>query len=281
MVFNNLLFNSKSYFKKYQEKQIFRDLLLIFVAYHPSIEEVENLKKSLSTLSSNIGYAVVSNSHIEGEPIEKLIDDSDYFLSNIDNPGYGAAINRLAKNIGYSPKYIGILNTDLYWENNTFERLVTWLSSNRNCVLAVPKIVDNLGNIQKLCKQNPTILALFSRRFIPNFLKPKFLKKYDNWYVMAKYNYNEIFESSYLSGCCMLVDTKTFLTVGGFDERYFLYLEDADLTRTLSAYGRCIHLPISKIFHRWGRGNYLKINLLIVNLISAFHYFTKWGFKFY
>ena len=96
---------------------------------------------------------------------------------------------------------------------------------------------------------------------------------------MGHKNYDSVFEAPYLSGCCMLIRTTSFIAVGGFDERYFLYLEDADITRSLSSIGRCLHLPTLSVVHNWGRGNYRSLRLLVVNLISAFKYFTKWGLQ--
>ena len=133
------------------------------------------------------------------------------------------------------------------------------------------------GQKQKLCKQNPTLLALISRRFVPYSIKPQWLRQYDRWYQMDDFDYNGIFEVPYLSGCCMLFNSSSFVKVGGFDEKYFLYLEDADLTRQLTYEGRCIHLPIASVVHAWGRGNYKNIFLTLVNLASAWHYFCKWG----
>lgn len=254
-----------------------RELLLLIVAYHPSQLEVDQLRSCLEDLSSNIGYAVVVNDHRKGEPVEQLADGADYFLANRDNPGYGRAVNRLVVRLGALPEFIGILNTDLSWEPESFEGMLKWLSGHSAVNLAVPQIVNESGNITKLCKQNPTLLGLLSRRFLPDIIKPRWLKHYDRWYEMADYDYNSIIDSTYLSGCCMLVRSEAFRGAGGFDERYFLYLEDADLTRTLSLEGRCIHLPIAQVVHGWGRGNYHNLDLMAVNLISAWHYFRKWG----
>ena len=54
---------------------------------------------------------------------------------------------------------------------------------------------------------------------------------------MADQNYQEVFDAPYLSGCCMLISSEVFSRAGGFDERYFLYLEDADLPVALPAMG--------------------------------------------
>jgi GT2 family glycosyltransferase len=254
-----------------------RQLLLLLVAYHPSPLEVEQLQACLAELPPEVGYAVVVNDHQPGEPVEQLAAGADCFLTNADNPGYGRAVNRLVVRLGQLPPYLGVLNTDLSWCRGTFERLLDWLQQHPQVSLAVPQILDEAGTPQKLCKHHPTVLGLFSRRFLPDWLKPAWLKRYDRWYVMADQNYQEVFDAPYLSGCCMLIRSDAFRRAGGFDERYFLYLEDADLTRSLARDGRCVHLPVAGVVHGWGRGNYRNLGLMAVNLSSAWHYFRKWG----
>jgi len=254
-----------------------RQLLLLLVAYHPSPLEVEQLQACLAEMTPEVGYAVVVNDHHPGEPVDQLQAGADCFLANRDNPGYGRAVNRLVVRLGHLPPYIGVLNTDLSWQAGTFEQLLCWLMQHPQVSLAVPQILDEAGTPQQLCKQHPTVLGLFSRRFLPRSLKPNWLKRYDCWYVMADQNYQEVFAAPYLSGCCMLIRTDAFRRAGGFDERYFLYLEDADLTRSLARDGLCVHLPVAGVVHGWGRGNYRNLGLMAVNLTSAWHYFRKWG----
>ena len=254
-----------------------RKLLLVFVSYHTSEVEVNRLQANLENLHSEIGFALVVNDYSPGQPVEKLAGLADYFLTNLDNPGYGCAVNRLVAHIGKIPLYIGVLNTDLSWKAGTFETMLIWLQQHNDVVLAVPKILDKVGTTQKLCKRNPTVLGLLSRRFLPSWLKPSWLKRYDQWYVMSDQNYDEVFEVPYLSGCCMLIKSEAFSRVCGFDSQYFLYLEDADITRSLRNYGRCVHLPVAEVIHCWGKGNYRNFNLMLVNISSAWYYFCKWG----
>ena len=254
-----------------------RQLLLLLVAYHPTPLEVKQLQACLAALAPQVGYAVVVNDHQLGEPVEQLAEGADCFLTNRDNPGYGRAVNRLVGRLGQLPPLIGVLNTDLTWPVGTFEQLLGWLQQHPQVSLAVPQILDKAGEHQKLCKQHPTVLGLFSRRFLPECLKPVWLKRYDRMYVMADQDYQQVFEVPYLSGCCMLIRSEAFSRVGGFDERFFLYLEDADLTRTLAREGLCVHLPVAGVVHGWGRGNYRDLGLVAVNLASAWHYFRKWG----
>ena len=252
-------------------------LLLIFVAYHPSVTEIDNLINCLEKLRSDIAFAIAVNDFIPNEPVSRLFDRSVFVDLNIDNPGYGTAVNRIIAKIPDLPTYICVLNTDLSWESGVFESMLDWINLNPDVHLMVPKIIDTDGVTQYLCKHNPTILALFSRRFVPNILKPTWLKRYDSWYCMRSYDYNSLFDVSYLSGCCMFLRSSTFKQVNGFDDQYFLYLEDADLTRMISHYGRCIHFPHVSVRHNWGRGNYKSFKLLVVNIMSGIRYFFKWG----
>tara|TARA_B100000925_G_C21981708_1_gene462612 strand:+ start:452 stop:1234 length:783 start_codon:yes stop_codon:yes gene_type:complete len=256
-----------------------RKLLLLIVSYHTPEIEVDILLKCLSSLPSNIGYALAVNEYRKGQVVEKLFANSDHLCLNSHNLGYGRAINLLISKVHNKPQYIAILNTDLQWSQGTFQNMMNWMDIHYEISLIVPKIVRPSGQLEMLCKRNPTVLALMSRRFIPDKLKPLFLKKYDTWYCFGDYDYNQIFEAPYLSGCCMFTRLSSFIEVGGFDERYFLYLEDADLTRSLSKLGKCIHYPHASVVHQWGRGNYTNMYLALINIISAFHYFWKWGLE--
>ena len=155
------------------------------------------------------------------------------------------------------------------------------MNGNKECVLLVPKIINPDGSTAYLCKRNPTILALVSRRFIPDSIKTKSLLNYDKNFCMADFSYSTIFEAPYLSGCCMIARSSSFLSIGGFDQRFFLYLEDADLTRRLQLVGRCIHAPFISITHEWQRGSYKSLKLMFYSVYSAFIYFRKWGWKLY
>ena len=264
-----------------------RRLILIVVAYHPSFEEVQRLGRCLAALSQAIGYALVANDHRPGEAIDQLAEGADLFLPCAENLGYGRAVNRAVAVLQQAetasgitmPPYLGALNTDLQWQEGTMETALAWLDHHADVVLAVPQLLDSRGVVQRLCKRHPTVLGLLSRRFWPQRIKPGCLRRYDSWYVMADHNYQMTFDVPYLSGCCMLMRTAAFLDAGGFDERFFLYLEDADLTRTLASRGRCVHLPVVAVTHDWGRGNHRSRWLTLVNLQSAWVYFCKWGLR--
>lgn len=258
------------------------EAVLIVVAFHPGPAEVDRLSACLGTLPAEIGYAVVANDYSLGEEVEALEPGSLLFLRNRSNPGYGRAINQAVaslREMGIQPPFLGALNTDLAWKPYTFETLLEAMRKDPLLMLAVPQLLDPQGSVQHLCKRNPTVLGLFSRRFLPERLKPRWLRNYDSFYAMENLDYQAPFAATYLSGCCMVMRRGAFEAVGGFDERFFLYLEDADLTRSLARLGRTMHRPEAEVVHHWGRGNHRSLRLTIVNLQSAYLYFSKWGWQ--
>jgi GT2 family glycosyltransferase len=57
-----------------------------------------------------------------------------------------------------------------------------------------------------------------------------------------------------VAGCALLIGQKTVRTIGLLDERYFLYMEEADwCTRAIRHHFRCVYIPKAKIWHKgWG-----------------------------
>ncbi|WP_413404256.1 MULTISPECIES: glycosyltransferase family 2 protein [unclassified Synechococcus] len=258
--------------------------LLVVIAHHPPKQHVERLKTCLDQLPSDFAYAVVINSHCPGEAAEDLLPAAALSIVQRSNPGYGRSFNQLWQqwcDQRNEPPLVAVLNTDLSWDPEIFERFATWLEEHHDITAATPELRFPNGQRQFLCKRNPTLLALVSRRCIPRRLKPRRLRRYDNWYTMRDKPYSHVFASSYLSGCCLWMRGWAVQAVGGFDPRFFLYFEDADITRRLAAHGPTVNLPICTVTHHWGRGSYRNIWLTLVNLHSAWLYFRKWGLRWW
>ena len=89
-----------------------------------------------------------------------------------------------------------------------FQTLLAWLIDHRDVVLGVPKSLIRMESTAAL--QALTLLALCSRRFIPERFKPSWLRRYDQWFVMAENSLEHVFDVPYLSGCCMLLRAEAF-----------------------------------------------------------------------
>ncbi len=89
--------------------------------------------------------------------------------------------------------------------------------------------------------------------------------------------YNKQMQVPYLSGCFMFMRTSFFKKVGLFDEQFFLYLEDTDLSRRFQEHGKNIYFPEVTITHEHARGSYKNPKLFYIHSVSAIKYFNKWG----
>jgi len=81
----------------------------------------------------------------------------------------------------------------------------------------------------------------------------------------------------YLSGCFMLFRTEALKEVGLFDERFFMYPEDIDLTRRIHAKYRTVFYPEVSIIHHHAQSSYLNLKMLFIHITNMVKYFNKWG----
>lgn len=224
-----------------------------------------------------------------------LIDNSaDSLLSDIvedprveyiklnSNVGFGAAHNiALLKAIESGSRYHLILNPDIYFENGTLEKILNYMDINLEFGHLMPQVLYPTGEIQYLCKKNPTVFDLFARRFLPKSVQKLFERR------MARYDYQDrdynqiMYDIPYLSGCFMFLRTETLKKVGYFDERIFMYIEDADLTRRFLAMSRTVYYPEVSVFHHFERGSYKSWKLTWYSIHGALVYFKKWGLRIY
>jgi GT2 family glycosyltransferase len=81
----------------------------------------------------------------------------------------------------------------------------------------------------------------------------------------------------YLSGCFMLLRTSALIDVGLFDERFFMYPEDVDLTRRIAARYETIFFPHVSVYHEHGAASRKSLKMFAVHFFNMVRYFNKWG----
>jgi GT2 family glycosyltransferase len=174
-------------------------------------------------------------------------------IRNTVNAGFARAVNQ-AFAAGASD-YVLILNPDCVLFAGVLPALTRELDDHSECAIAGPAILDEDGSLQGSVRGDPTMLTgLFGRTTLLTRLFPNSnLARRNVRTTMANPDSRE---ADWVSGACMLARRAAVDAVGGFDERYFLYWEDADLCRRLRARGYTTrYVPAGRVMHIGGRSS--------------------------
>ncbi|HEB62753.1 MAG TPA: glycosyltransferase family 2 protein [Bacteroidetes bacterium] len=244
-----------------------------------SVNSVSFLKIKLIVIDNFSRYSYISN-------LQKRIDNylrnfknlTFLFIKNNHNLGFGKAHNiALKQSIEENIKYHLILNPDVYFEDGVLEELYDFMEKHPEVGLVMPKVLYPDGDVQYLCKLLPTPFDLFGRRFLNFHPFNRYIEKRNEIYELRFTGYDKIMEVPYLSGCFMFLRVNVLKKVGLFDERFFMYLEDTDLSRRIYRVAKTIYYPYVHIYHGYEKGSYKNLRLLKIHIESAIKYFNKWG----
>ena len=216
---------------------------------------------------------------IDNSPTDELRhlvnDPRIIYRFNNRNVGFGAGHNAILREIISESKYHIVLNPDVYFDKDVIDTLYRFIDQHPEIGQVMPKVLYPDGTLQPLCKLLPTPKMLIKRRFL-NFHK-SYVEKENYRYELRFSGYDKIMDVPFLSGCFMFLRTSVLKKVGLFDERFFLYTEDTDLSRRIHKHYRTVYFPEVTIFHYHQRGSYRNVWLLWCNIKSAVRYFNKWG----
>lgn len=190
-------------------------------------------------------------------------------IKNSKNLGFGVAHNVvLGQEMG---KYHFVINPDITLNQDVISDMVDYFEANPDVVMAMPKILNIDGTEQKLPKEKPTFKRLFLGRVS---------SKIRNEYIWAEKDITEPCEINFCTGCFFCIRTDVFKKMLGFDQRYFMYLEDADLALKAKSEGKVMILPQFSVTHVWERESAKSLKYLFIHIISCFKFLFKWRGKY-
>jgi GT2 family glycosyltransferase len=193
-----------------------------------------------------------------------------------ENIGFGSAHNKILDRIRNNSDFHLVLNPDVSFGKTVISSLISELKKDENIAMIAPKVLFQNGSHQFSCRRYPNATELIARRFY--FLKLFFRNIIFKGEYREK-NLSEPFFADYLTGCFQLYKTEDFLALKGFDERYFLYMEDVDICKKIDLLGKKkLYYPQEQIIHILKQGSLKNANLFFSHLSSAIKYFLKWGF---
>lgn len=235
-----------------------------------TIESILNETKGV-----NFKLFVVDNASTDGT--------ADYIKENypevtvIDagkNCGFGAGHNKVLPFL--DSKYHVVINPDILLKSDTISELAFFADTDNTIGLLSPQIRFEDGRIQMLGKKNPTVRYLGAHWFHKGDEPGKTMIDY----CMLDKPQDKPFPITNATGCFMFFRTSVFKELGGFDERFFMYLEDCDIARRVSEKYKVLFYPMADVTHLWERESKRNKKLLLIHIKSILTYFAKWGLKF-
>lgn len=250
------------------------------VTHHSDIEKLRQAVQSLAESSVDHQLIIVDNDS-DTTYVQQLrgLDQATVIQSG-SNKGFGYGHNIAFTQSG-DADYLLVMNPDVVIHEGCLESMIAYMDGNNDVGCCVPRVQFPDVSPQYLNKRLPSVFDLFARRFVPKMLRnTQWMKRKMDAYEMRDIGYENICDVPFASGCFMLIRQSIVKELGGFDERYFMYLEDCDLSRRIADAGHAVrYLPDATITHHWERGSHKSTKLFLVMIRSMISYFNKWGWK--
>lgn len=248
------------------------------VLYQNSLVQLKRAINSVLSTKLDVKLYLIDNSPANSLKILSELNPRIVYIFNNANLGFSKAHNiAIKETLKEGVPFHLIMNPDIYFDKGVLEELYSFMEENKDIGLVMPKVLYPDGRIQYLCKLLPTPFDLFGRRFLNKGPLKKYIEKRNEIYELRFTGYNKIMEVPYLSGCFMFIRTEVLKKVGLFDEKFFMYLEDTDLSRRIHRVAKTIYYPYVHIYHEHQKGSYKNLKLLKIHIESAIKYFNKWG----
>ena len=191
---------------------------------------------------------VVDNSSSDGTPDHIAAEYPPVeIIRRTDNRGFGAGHNTVLDRL--DSDYHVIINPDIIIRDDVITQMAEYMDAHPEIGMLSPAIKFPDGRAQILGKKIPRLRYLVASRLRNEADPGKLLREY----AMLDRDLSKPTDIENATGCFMFIRTDLFKKLGGFDERYFMYFEDCDLTRSVNLSSRTVFFPDATVYHEWGR----------------------------
>lgn len=241
------------------------------VTYHTDIEELDRCLQSLSSPLISRIYIVDNGRE---ERLREWAERNHVAYLQADNPGYGAAHNiAIRRALEMGTDYHLVLNSDVFFEPHVIDRLYEFMDAHAGVGMVQPQILYPDGRRQYTCRRLPTPLDVFGRRFLPDWL---FARRNDK-YLLKALDPSLPHNIPYHQGSFMFFRADALRDAGLFDERFFMYPEDIDITRRVHRRWQTLYYPDCRIVHCHRAESYANMRMTWIHITNMIRYFNKWG----
>jgi GT2 family glycosyltransferase len=257
------------------------------VLYNPRKALIDETLESLRTAAfeleeRDVRLVIVNNGGAEAVVNRETLTELFPRLSWIEgqgNVGFGAGHNLGLRDI--STRYVLVLNPDVRIEPDALSCAIRFMETHPECGLLAPRVTEDEGTLQYLCKRPPTVFDLFLRGLAPAGLRRFF------WRRLARYEMRDVLKDGevivwdppIVSGCFMLFRNEVYKRLSGFDEQYFLYFEDFDISLRASKCCRLAYVPAVRIVHHGGEAGKKGRRHVRLFIRSAITFFRSHGWR--
>jgi GT2 family glycosyltransferase len=172
------------------------------------------------------------------------------YCAQASNRGFGFGHNTVLPLL--ASDFHLVLNPDVELEGETLRIGLASLLQSEDIALSSPLVLGTKGEQEFLCKRYPSVLVLLLRGFAPRFVRRLFHQRLAAYEMRDLCSGEQQVNVPIASGCFMLVRTNALRAVNGFNDKFFLYFEDFDLSLRLRAQGRLVFDPAMRIVHHGG-----------------------------
>lgn len=199
------------------------------------------------------------------------------YTHNVKNLGYGTAHNiAIRKAIELGAEYHLVINSDVRFGRDTIEPIIRYMDASPDVGQLIPNMVYPDGSLQHSVRLLPTPADLILRRFLPDALS----RKLDNRYMLRFWDHSTPLDIPYHQGSFMFFRLSALKEIGLFDERFFMYPEDIDITRRMHRRYRTMFWPGVTVIHDHRAASYHSMKMLRIHMANMIRYFNKWGWFF-
>ena len=246
-----------------------RDTIVGIVAFNTPILTLDKTIHSLGESNIPIFTVVLCNSANQQyqQDVEAICKKYHVkFFGNQKNKGFGAGHNLIVRT--FPSKWYICCNPDVIVRSNTIKELLNFGESHREAILLMPRVLSEDGSIQPLARRTLTPLRWLYRqawRGLPSLFRP----------FELRFDYYRTQPVDFVTGSFFAVKQSSFIKIGGFDEDFFLYSEDADLSYRAKLTGINYYVASAEITHIWMTNRTRSYKTIIQELSSLMRYFNK------